>query len=64
MKVVEKDPIVKGFAVLNDDLLVFAIEKEFCEHRTEFMVHFISYSNTLRACGATIMEALSLLLHI
>ncbi|RDX85073.1 hypothetical protein CR513_33795, partial [Mucuna pruriens] len=56
-KVVEKDRIVKGFVLLNGDLLVFATKKkvyaycltnmricEFCEHGFEFMVHFVSQS--------------------
>ncbi|XP_061352705.1 F-box protein At5g07610-like [Gastrolobium bilobum] len=67
MGLVEQDPTVTGFTVLNGDLLVFATTKkvygyglsnencivleEICEHGCETGVCFTSYSNTLRTCG-------------
>ncbi|XP_061346561.1 uncharacterized protein LOC133292198 [Gastrolobium bilobum] len=67
MGLMEQDPIVIGFTVLNGDLLVFATTKkvygyglsnencmileEICEHGCETRVCFTSYSNTLRTCG-------------
>nr|KYP73959.1 hypothetical protein KK1_006624 [Cajanus cajan] len=79
MKVVSKenDLIVRGFAVLNGDLLVFATEKkvygigltdmmiqEICQHKCECnFLRFISYSDTLRTCGIG-AETLPLSSHI
>ncbi|TKY63768.1 F-box protein [Spatholobus suberectus] len=65
MGLLEKDPVVKGFAVLNGDFLVFATKnkvygyglidmriQEIREHGCESNVlRFTSYSNTLRTCG-------------
>ncbi|KAJ1407318.1 hypothetical protein SESBI_24423 [Sesbania bispinosa] len=75
MGLMEKNPIVTGFIVLNGDLLVFATKKkvygygltnekymrveEICEHGCESRVCFTSYSNTLSTCGA---DAKSLML--
>ncbi|KAL2332071.1 hypothetical protein Fmac_019652 [Flemingia macrophylla] len=73
MRLMEKEPIVQGFTVLNGDLLVFATEKmvygydlinkkiqKICEHRIDCnFLRFTSYSNTLRICG-TDTETLSL----
>nr|KYP58610.1 hypothetical protein KK1_014025 [Cajanus cajan] len=71
MELMEKDPIIKGFTVLNGDLLVFATEKKVYgydltnmkiqkvwDHKFEGnFLCFTSYSDTLRTCGT---ETLSL----
>ncbi|KAK7305006.1 hypothetical protein VNO77_42904 [Canavalia gladiata] len=70
MGLAEKDPIIKGFVVLNGDLLIFATEKkvysyglkdeqymrieEICEHGCESYVHFIPYSSTSRTCDVKV----------
>ncbi|AES71971.2 putative F-box domain-containing protein [Medicago truncatula] len=62
----EKDPNVRGFMVMNGDLLIFATEEkvyscgldcerymmveEICQHSCGFYPRFISYSDTLRLC--------------
>jgi hypothetical protein len=63
----EKDHDVRGFTVMNGNLLVFATEErvyrcglddkifmmveEVCQHSCGFNPRFISYSDTLRSCG-------------
>ncbi|XP_027335177.1 F-box protein At3g26010-like [Abrus precatorius] len=70
----EKDPIIKGFVVLNGDLLVIAtknsvygygltnekymIIEKICEHEYESYVHITSYSNTLCKCGIRVKTLL------
>ena len=66
----EKDTHVTGFAVLNDNILVFSTEQmiyncgfdgetfmmveEIGSHRCGSNPQFISYSNTLRSCGTNV----------
>ncbi|KEH37874.1 hypothetical protein MTR_2g450270 [Medicago truncatula] len=63
----ETNPNVRGFIVMNGNLLVFATEEklysyglegesymmveEICRHNYAFKPRFISYSDTLRSCG-------------
>ncbi|KAK7359339.1 hypothetical protein VNO77_01294 [Canavalia gladiata] len=70
MGIIEEDPIVTGFTVLNGDLLIFATKKkvysyglkdeqymriqEIGEHECESNVSFISYSSTLRTCDVKV----------
>ncbi|XLU63911.1 hypothetical protein S245_023120 [Arachis hypogaea] len=66
MGLVEQNPDIRGFTILNDDL-VFATDKKvyaygltsekymvlskICDHRCDStFVHFVSYSDTLRPC--------------
>jgi len=76
MGLMEKDPDVTGFCVMNGDLLVFSTQRkvygygltngnymkteEICEHGCDNKVCFTSYSNTMQICGADNARALLL----
>lgn len=66
----EKDPNVRGFTIMNGNLLIFATEKkvyscdldddrfmkveEICQNNCGFYPRFISYSDTFRSCGTNV----------